>query len=124
MRTVVKVNEGRHPELYSELEQLDDPYGRAERLRMLATIGLRGLNSGELSGGSGDESRQKPRGQTQPRQVRSPKQTEGKAEQPGRQRSDARPPSQRRAEDDVEPEQSDEDTAVRQSLLSGMASQF
>lgn len=47
MRVVVNIPPGSHPELLRELEQTP-PRERAERLRMLATIGL--LNMGQPKG--------------------------------------------------------------------------
>ncbi|REG85540.1 hypothetical protein [Marinomonas pollencensis] len=44
MRVVVNIPQGSHPELLKELEKTP-PRERAERLRMLATIGIMQLNS-------------------------------------------------------------------------------
>lgn len=120
MRTVVKVNEGRHPELYSELEQLDDPYGRAERLRMLATIGLRGLNSGELSSTVGAGCGASDRASAPSAQTRSGKR--GESERPSKSRG--RSKTTQSIDETEVPGPSEEDKAVRQDLLTGMASQF
>lgn len=44
IRIVVKVSADMHPELYAALSEIENPRGRAERLRFLATSQLLGLS--------------------------------------------------------------------------------